>query len=249
MVVGAPQVDYTVKAAFKFIAVVGNIGCKVGRHAVIADNHAVFIVAVLGSFQPQSAVFFIHITALGQQIAGFLNFVAVVQSLLAEPNVVSYVKRFQILFQRRQFFFQRNGAEFFNAFILIHVQEFIAVNAFNAFCRFNYIMSVVAVFRKFHIDAVSFKVTRVNGGGKVVNLVAGVIDVIFTGYIVACRFHKVSQRAANRCAASMPYMQRAGRVGAYIFQLDFFFGRCGQVAVISTGFDNVGKHIAQPVIF
>ena len=105
MVVSAPQVNNTVKAAFKFIAVVGNICRKISRHAIVADNNAVFIIAVFGSFQPQRAVFFIHIAAFGKVIAGFLNFVAVVQGLLAKPYIISNIKRFQIFFQRCKLFF------------------------------------------------------------------------------------------------------------------------------------------------
>ena len=105
MMVSTPQVNNTVKAAFKFIAVIGNICSKISRHAIVADNNAVLIVAVFGSFQPQRAVFFIHIAAFGKVIAGFLNFVAVVQGLLTEPYIISNIKRFQIFFQRCKLFF------------------------------------------------------------------------------------------------------------------------------------------------
>ena len=50
-------------------------------------------------------------------------------------------------------------------------------------------MTVIAVFRKFHVNAESFKIAGINGCCQIVNLVSGVINVIFAGNIVASCFH------------------------------------------------------------
>ena len=48
VVVSAPQVDDAVKAALEFVAVICNIGSKVGGNAVVTNNDAVLVIAVSG---------------------------------------------------------------------------------------------------------------------------------------------------------------------------------------------------------
>ncbi len=50
-----PDIDERLETARKFILMIGNIGGKICRLAVLADNHTVFLVPVVGCFEPQSA--------------------------------------------------------------------------------------------------------------------------------------------------------------------------------------------------
>ena len=96
MVISAPQVDDTVKAAAEFIPVISNISSQISRHTVITDHDAVLIITVSSSFQPQCSVFFIHIAAFRQKFAGFFDLICIMQCLLAEPDIKCDIKGFQI---------------------------------------------------------------------------------------------------------------------------------------------------------
>ena len=52
---------------------ISDIGSQISRHAVVADDDAVFVVAVIRRFQPQGAVLFINLTPFFQDLAGCLD--------------------------------------------------------------------------------------------------------------------------------------------------------------------------------
>ena len=102
MVVSAPQVDDAVKATLEFVAVICNIGSKVGGYAVVTDNNAVLIIAVSSGIKPFCAVLFINAAFFLKEFAGLADFVGIMQGLLAEPYIEGYANGFQILFQACQ---------------------------------------------------------------------------------------------------------------------------------------------------
>ena len=59
MVVGAPDVDQTLVAALKFIAMVSDVRSEIGWRAVGAYQDLVLFLAPVGGAQPLSAVFFV----------------------------------------------------------------------------------------------------------------------------------------------------------------------------------------------
>ena len=59
MVIGALNVHHLLKTALPFVDMVGHIGHKVGEGAVTLLHHSVFVIPILGGFEPQCAVFFI----------------------------------------------------------------------------------------------------------------------------------------------------------------------------------------------
>ena len=112
VVVSAPQVDDTVEAALEFVAVICNIGSKVGGNAVVTDNNAVLVITVSGGIKPFCAILFINAAFFLKEFAGLADFVGIMQGLLAEPYIEGYAKSFQILFQACQLFFISNLQEF-----------------------------------------------------------------------------------------------------------------------------------------
>ena len=112
MVVSAPQVDDAVKATLEFVAVICNIGSKVGGNAVVTDNNAVLVITVSGGIKPFCAILFINAAFFLKEFAGLADFVGIMQRLLAEPYIEGYAKSFQILFQACQLFFISNFQEF-----------------------------------------------------------------------------------------------------------------------------------------
>ena len=177
-----------------------------------------------------------------------MNSFCVVQGLFTEPFVVSYIESFQVFFESCQFFFQSDGTELLQTFFLTHIEEFITIDTHDAFCSFNNIVTVVTVFRELYGLTQLFQVTSVYGSSEVINLVACVIDVVFTANIHTCRFHQVCQSTAYCCATTMTYMQRTGGVSTYIFQLDFFFAVAYQITVVFAFSNNACQHIVHPVL-
>lgn len=112
MVVSAPQVDDAVKAALEFVAVICNIGSKVGGYAVVTDNNAVLVITVSGRIKPFCAVLFINAAFFLKEFASLTDFIGIMQGLLAEPYIEGYAKSFQIFFQACQLFFISNFQEF-----------------------------------------------------------------------------------------------------------------------------------------
>ena len=248
VVVSAPQIDYSIKTASIFILVISNICCKISRYAIVTDNYTVFVVAIFSSFQPQRATFFIQVATFSQKVASIFDCICIVQGLLAEPFVIGYVEGFQIFLQSSQFFFQSNGAELFKAFFLAHIQKSIAIDTHNAFCSFNNIVTVVAVFRELYCLTKLFQITSVNGSCQVIDLVACVVDVVFTANIHACRLHQVCQGTANCRATTMTYVQRTGGVCTNIFYLDFFLAVANQITIVFAFSNNASQHIVHPVL-
>lgn len=110
--VSTPQVDDAVKAALEFVAVICNIGSKVGGNAVVTDNNAVLIIAVSGGIKPFCAILFINAAFFLKEFASLTDFIGIMQGLLAEPYIKGYAESFQVLFQACQLFFISNLQEF-----------------------------------------------------------------------------------------------------------------------------------------
>lgn len=108
MVVSAPQVDDAVEATLEFVAVICNIGSKVGGNAVVTDNNAVLVIAVSGGIKPFCAVLFINTAFFLKEFASLTDFIGIMQGLLAEPYIEGYAECFQVLFQACQLFFISN---------------------------------------------------------------------------------------------------------------------------------------------
>ena len=93
------------------------------------------------------------------------------------------------------------------------------------------------------------QVTCINGVCQIVHLVAGVIDIIFAFHIIACSTQQVNHSTADCGTAGMAYMQRAGGVSAYIFNLNAAQAVSRQIAVVFTGSQNACQQISGPVLF
>ena len=226
---------------------IGDICSEIGRNAVVPNHHPVLVVAEFRRLEPQGSVPLFHVAFFQQILAGLIDFVGLMQCLFAEPYVKTHIETFQVFLQGRKFFLIGNGLELFQPFILLHFQEPVAVFIDNSLGCINDIMAVVPVLRELTGLSKQLQIPGVDGTGQVVHLVAGVIDIIFLFYVIACRFQQVRQGASYRGTPAVAYMQRARRIGAYIFNLYFFIRSFRQVTVIFPGLHNMGQHIVHPV--
>ena len=82
----APDVDEAVKAALVLVVVVGDVGREVRRHAVVADDDAVLVVAVRRRLEPEGTVLLVDVALLLEDLDDLAHRIRV-ERALAEPLV------------------------------------------------------------------------------------------------------------------------------------------------------------------
>jgi hypothetical protein len=85
--VRAPDIEYTIEAAFELVDVISDVGGEVGVDAVVALDHAVLLVAEVGGAEPQGAVLFVNVAVLLHGGDGAVDHAGFVQGLFREPGV------------------------------------------------------------------------------------------------------------------------------------------------------------------
>ena len=83
----------------------------------------------------------------------------------------------------------------------------------------NHVLAQVALGRQRLVAAKQLHVAGIEGGGKKLELGAGVVDVELALHFVAGRLQHVGQGIAQHCVACAAVVDRAGRVGADKFDL------------------------------
>ena len=73
------------------------------------------------------------------------------------------------------------------------MQEFIAVDLDDAFGSFHNVVTMITVFRELHIHTKLFQITGIDRSSQIIDLIAGIIDIVFTGNIIAGRFQKIGK--------------------------------------------------------
>ena len=63
VVICAPDIDKKVIPTRELVAVIGDIGEQIGELAIALDEHAVFIIAVIGGTEPYGTAFFVDNSA------------------------------------------------------------------------------------------------------------------------------------------------------------------------------------------
>ena len=77
---------------------IGDVRRKVSLYAVVAHDHAVFVIAEGGGPKPQRAVFFVHMIVLCQLVQRAVDGTVVGQRALRIPAVKRHAEFAQILF-------------------------------------------------------------------------------------------------------------------------------------------------------
>ena len=104
--VGPPDVDDLVEAAFELVQMVGNVGGEISVEAVLALDDAVLLVAERRRAEPAGAVLDIEMAFLRQQVDAAGNEASVVERLFGEPDVEMDAELFEIVAAIRQLFGQ-----------------------------------------------------------------------------------------------------------------------------------------------
>ena len=205
VVVGAPDVDHPVKAPlFKLVAVVGNVGGKVGVEAVGPAQHIVLQLQLVdirllfsvfqhmlgddpGGSEPKGPVLFISIAPVGEQLHGLRHIAALMQLRLEKPLVVLNAVAAQVGLHLGDVPVQTEAGHGLVAGLQVLLQVFLAVSVVESLCQLPDIVAVVAVLGEFHLVLAQNQllIAGVDGGGKFFDLIAGVVHIELTPDLIA----------------------------------------------------------------
>ena len=150
-----PDVDEMREAALQLVPMVGDVRCKVRRHAVVTYDDAILVVTVIRRAQPQGAVLVVDLSLLLERLTSVAHGLGM-ERALAEPFVERHVERGEILLQLCKLFLQGNLLEGGKALFLAQREILLAVRFHDALRRVNDIRAVVAVFGKGRLLAQQF---------------------------------------------------------------------------------------------
>ena len=246
VMIRAPDIDDTAEPALVLIMVVGDIRGEVRRHAVIADDHAILVIAIGRGFQPKGAVFLIDIAVILQDLHGFFDRVRM-QRALAEPVVERHIELLEVFLEDRELLMIGEILEDIQALLLIHLQVFVAILVDDTLRRDFDILAMVAILRELDILPQQLQIARIHRLREDIHLVTGIVDIVLAFNRVARRAQQVHERRARCRAAAMADMQRPRRIGAHIFHLDFrhILGR--QLAELLPRLEDLRKRIVQHI--
>ena len=252
MVVRAPDVDNTVKAALcEFIVMVGNIARKIGWVAVLTDEHVVFKLKRLnllvgfalrlehfgehlGVFVPKRAVLFICQTLVGKYLYNFVNASVGIKTAFTEPHVIIYAIGVKVAF--KPFYVGGKGIvdKRLTAFFGICVHIFVAVHIGKFLCANFNILAVIAVLGEFHrvLAEIKLKIARFKGFSEFGDLVACVVYIKFPGDIISAPGKHLRKTVADGAASGVAHMHRACWVCRNKFHHDLFSVTAVALAVV-----------------
>ncbi len=213
VMVGPPDVDHPVETALEFLHVVGDVGGEVGRAAVRLDQHPVLVVAVSGGAEPQRAVLFVAQTLVGELGQLGADHVAIIETLLAVPVVEPDPEGLQIVANPAQHLGHTEAGACSERRVRIKLGD-ARIGGVQLGRQIANIFALIAVFGESMRHAAQFAQARVNRAAERRHLVAGVVDVILALDIEARGAQHFGDRVAHGGAASVPDVQRPGRVGA-----------------------------------
>ena len=107
------------------------------------------------------------------------------QGTFTEPMIEVYIEIAKAYTQGVKFFGQTEFFEERQAFFFTQHSKEIAAPVDDALGCFHNVLTVIAVFRKFTLHIEELHVTGINRFSQVINLITGVIDVVFRFYFVA----------------------------------------------------------------
>src|SRR5208283_1142922 len=92
VVIRAPDINNHLKSAVKFILMIGDVGGKISRFAVFADDNPVFFISEISGFKPQGLAIGINKPLLPQFIQKIGHAVVFIEFLFAEIFIKYYAK-------------------------------------------------------------------------------------------------------------------------------------------------------------
>ena len=244
VVVAAPDVDEQVKAAVEFVLVVGDVRREIRRVAVGADEHLVLLAAELGRLVPDGAVLFVGQAAVAQIIDNRHDLAVFVQVAFEEPAVVVDAVLLHVRLHLGDVARQAEADERGAALLLGNAHQRVAVFRGVFFGEVENVLAVVAVLGELgRVFREELLVADRERKAEFVELVARVVDVEFAPDVVAGRVEHGGEAVAERAAAGVAHVHRAGRVCGDEFHHDAALFAVVAAAVVLAGGEHVLQHV------
>ena len=252
MMVRAPDIDDTVKPTlFKLVAVIRDIRCKISVESVSAAQNIVLIAAEVGRAQPKCAVLgFIGRALRGQHIDGFLHIAAVVQLTLAEPDVVVDLIPLEVALHAGDIGRQAVALDHGKALLRGLVQQAVAVLLDQIVRQRPDILALIPRGVEFDriLAAQLLNIAPLHRMGKLIYLIACVVDIKLTRNIVARPVEHLAQAVTEYAAACVAHMHRAGGVGGNELNHDLFRLLRLRAAVVRTHLQYIFDRLFIPAL-
>ena len=216
VMIGSPDVNAGVKTALlEFVAVVGDVGCKIGGIAVGADKHLVLLAAEFGCLVPECAVLLVGQTLPGENVDDLLHFTVVVQRAFKEPCVVGNAVFGNICLHSRNVFRKSIVNQRLAALFLRLVEIAVAVYPGKFLRQIHDVGSVVGILRQLHrfFALEELLIADVQREGELLYLVARIVYVEFAFDIITRVFENRRQAVAESAAAGVADVHRPCRIG------------------------------------
>ena len=226
VVVGALNVHYFVKATLKLADVVGHIGHEVGESAIAFSHHPVFVIAIVGGFKPQRAVFFKGFASVGEALDGRRHLAAGVQAGFKVIVVKPDGKGLQIKILLVP---QVSHGKLAHAVQIVDVAAageaaVVGLHGFFGQKIVRDIADVVAVVKRLGGRIIRVRgptvVTRLEAfgaqlraAGQRANLHARIVVIKLAVDVPALGLKQIANSVTQCCLAAMAHMQRPGWVG------------------------------------
>ena len=236
LVIDAPDVHHGRKAPAELVAVIGDIGGKIGPASIGFLQRPIHIVAKLRcpeqELRPLLPVFRRRLTFRGLERTGIdqiaclqlidnpLDRSRVGKRLFRREHRMLYPEGREVLPDQIHHGIDRKTAKFREPVRFVHAGPAIAVARCNRFPDGNQIIAGVKPFGDCaDILAKRFAVAQMGRACEHIDLRPGIVDVVFPADAETRLRQKRSQRVADNSAASMADMHRSGRVRGDIFHI------------------------------
>ena len=268
MVIGAPDVDDLIEAANgKFVAVIGDIGGKIGVEPIGPAQHVIlqrqlFNVGVglarfpeifrqdLCRLEPQRTVLFVGIALCCQRRHRVGHIAALVEGGLEKPLVIPDPIALQIPLHLGDIAGKAELRQGIVAGLFVAVQVLFALLLIEQLRQLPDIVAVVAVLGELHrvLALDDLEIPGLKALGELFDLIAGVIDIELTPHVRTGLFQYACQRVAQHAAAGVAHMHGAGGIGGDELHHDLLPPQHIAVSVVLPGRFNGGHGVAEPLV-
>ena len=259
VMVCAPDIDSLFKASLlELVAVVGNVGGKIGRVAVGSDKNLVFefkALDFLGGlalvckpcaenlfvFIPECAVLFIGQPFVLHYFNGFGKLAVIVKCAFKEPCVIFNAVFCEIFFHCGNVAGQGVVNKSLSALAFGGVQIFIAVDFRKFLCSVDNILAVIAVLGQFNgiFTLEKLLISDIQRKAEFVNLIARIVNIKLTADIIARKVHNRRKAIAESAASCVAHVHGAGGVCGNKFNVYLFACAVVRTAVAFALFKNI----------
>ena len=233
VVIRAPDVDDLVEAPDgKLVPVIGDVGGEIGIEPVGPAQYVVLQaqlfdvrVGLAGLFQilrqdaagvqPQGPVLFIGIAQVRQGLDGVGHIAAFVEAGLEEPLVIGDAVAGQVPLHLGNVVVQAEAGQGVVAGLLVAVQILLALPVIEGLGQLPDVVAVIAVLGELHgvLALDDLQIPGLQALGKLLDLVAGVVDIELPPHVGAGLLQHRGQGVAQDAAPGVAHVHGAGGVG------------------------------------